>query len=93
MCIQGLKNIINKPFDEKKVSLVVSIRIIKLFFKSHFLKKCRLSLFLYFALLSSSLYGQYYQGIAPPFDISSGLPHNEINDIVKDQQGYIWIAT
>ena len=38
-------------------------------------------------------YGQYFQGITPPFDINSGLPHNEINDILKDHQGYIWIAT
>ena len=71
----------------------MSISIIKLFFKSHFLKKCRLSLFLYFALFSSSLFSQYYKGLTPPFDIISGLPHNEINDIVKDAQGYIWIAT
>jgi len=46
-----------------------------------------------FLCLISNAFGQYYQGLTPPFDISSGLPHNEINDIVKDQHGYIWIAT
>ena len=29
----------------------------------------------------------------PPYDINSGLPDNEISDIVKDESGYIWIAT
>ncbi len=49
--------------------------------------------FLVFLCLISNASGQYYQGLTPPFDISSGLPHNEINDIVKDDQGYVWIAT
>jgi ligand-binding sensor domain-containing protein len=34
-----------------------------------------------------------YNYLAPLFDINSGLPHNEVNDIVKDDVGYIWIAT
>jgi ligand-binding sensor domain-containing protein len=71
----------------------VSNSIIKLSRQSHLIRKYRVLLFLYFALFSSTLSGQDYQGITPPYDISSGLPHNEINDIVKDQQGYIWIAT
>jgi two-component sensor histidine kinase len=29
----------------------------------------------------------------PPYDINSGLPANEISDVVKDESGYIWIAT
>ena len=50
-------------------------------------------MFLAFLCLISNTFGQYFQGITPPFDINSGLPHNEINDIIKDHQGYIWIAT
>ena len=72
---------------------MVSIRIIKLSRQSHLVSKCWILLYLHCALFSSTLFGQDYQGITPPYDISSGLPHNEINDIVKDQQGFIWIAT
>ena len=71
----------------------MSIRIIKLFLKSHLIHKCKILLLLYFALFTSSLFSQDDQAKTALFDISSGLPHNEINDIVKDQQGYIWIAT
>ena len=71
----------------------MSIRFIKLSRQSHLVSKCWILLYLHFALFSSTLFGQDYQGITPPYDISSGLPHNEINDIVKDQQGFIWIAT
>jgi two-component sensor histidine kinase len=39
------------------------------------------------------LSSQYYQTNSLPYDISSGLPHNEINDIVKDNRGFVWIAT
>ena len=72
---------------------MVSNSIIKLFLKSLLIRKCRILLFLYLALFTSSLFSQDDQGTTALFDISSGLPHNEINDIVKDQQGYIWIAT
>lgn len=83
----------NEGVSIKIVYLLVSIGISKLFLKSHFIKKCSLSLFLYLAFCSPNLFSQYYQGLFPPYDVSSGLPHNEINDIVKDQQGYVWIAT
>ena len=46
-----------------------------------------------FLCVISNTFGQYFQGLTPPFDISAGLPHNEINDLVKDEQGYVWIAT
>jgi hypothetical protein len=47
---------------------------------------------LLFALIPS-VYGQYYNYEPQPFDVSSGLPHNEINDLIKDDKGYVWIAT
>ena len=50
-------------------------------------------LFFILTILLCSINSQYYQGITPPFDITNGLPHNEINDIVKDDEGYIWIGT
>ena len=60
--------------------------------KIHFFKVCRFSLFFIFALCSEFADCQYNY-LAPLFDINSGLPHNEVNDIVKDGAGYIWIAT
>jgi hypothetical protein len=54
--------------------------------------RCLLTMLL-FVILVTNTYGQYYQGITPPYDINAGLPHNEINDIIKDDQGYVWIAT
>jgi hypothetical protein len=47
---------------------------------------------LLFALIPS-VYGQYYNYEPKPFDVSSGLPHNEINDLIKDDLGYVWVAT
>ncbi len=44
-------------------------------------------------LFVSTVSGQYYQTNLFPYDITSGLPHNEINDIAKDKIGYVWIAT
>ncbi len=60
--------------------------------KIHFLKMFRFSLFLIFALWSDFAESQYNY-LSPLFDLNSGLPHNEVNDIVKDDAGYIWIAT
>jgi ligand-binding sensor domain-containing protein/two-component sensor histidine kinase len=37
--------------------------------------------------------GQNIYAQIPPFDVTSGLPANEILDLVKDENGYIWIAT
>jgi ligand-binding sensor domain-containing protein len=39
------------------------------------------------------LHAQFIYAQMPPYDINSGLPDNEISDIVKDESGYIWIAT
>ena len=36
---------------------------------------------------------QYIYAKIPPYDITSGLPHNEVNDIAIDKEGYAWIAT
>ncbi len=47
---------------------------------------------LFFAQMPS-VYGQYYNYEPKPFDVSSGLPHNEINDLIKDDLGYVWVAT
>lgn len=46
-----------------------------------------------FILALYKLSGQYYQGNNFPYDISDGLPHNEINEILKDKSGFVWIAT
>lgn len=65
-------------------------------FKNHFLqtlKKYRFILCILLLFNKQELSAQYYQGNNLPFDISSGLPHNEINDIVKDSRGFVWIAT
>ena len=39
------------------------------------------------------MHAQFIYAQMPPYDINSGLPDNEISDIVKDESGYIWIAT
>ena len=83
----------NEGVGRKIVYLLVSIGISKLFLKYHFIKKCKLSLFLYLTFFSPYLFSQYYQGNQFPYDISDGLPHNEINEIIKDKSGFIWIAT
>ncbi len=36
---------------------------------------------------------QYMYAKIPPFDINNGLPHNGINDVVIDNEGFAWIAT
>ena len=54
----------------------------------------RYFLFLIFSsFFISESSGQYYQSNLFPYDITSGLPHNEINDIVKDKEGIIWVAS
>lgn len=57
------------------------------------LVKGRLFLSFCFIIAFNNLVGQYYQSNQYPYDISDGLPHNEINEIVKDQSGFVWIAT
>ena len=41
----------------------------------------------------SSVQAQFIYAQMPPYDINSGLPANEVSDLVKDKSGYIWIAT
>lgn len=33
------------------------------------------------------------QFLFTPYDVSTGLPSNRINDMVQDQQGFLWLAT
>lgn len=60
--------------------------------KLHLLKMFKFSLLLVFSLCSDVADCQY-NNISPLIDISAGLPSNEINDIVKDDAGIVWIAT
>ena len=46
-----------------------------------------------FLLLNHSAAGQYINAQIPPYDITSGLPDNDVKDIITDKKGYIWIAT
>ena len=46
-----------------------------------------------FFMNDSSVQAQFIFAQMPPYDINSGLPANEVSDLVKDQSGYIWIAT
>ena len=58
--------------------------------------KNRFKVQLLFTILLSTIHcvnGQYYNYDSKPFDISSGLAHNEINDLIKDDYGYVWVAT
>jgi len=41
----------------------------------------------------SAIHAQFIYAQMPPFDINSGLPSNEVSDIVKDESGYFWVAT
>lgn len=50
-------------------------------------------IFCVFWLNASTIDGQYTYAKIPPYDITSGLPHNEVNDIAIDNEGYAWIAT
>ena len=54
-----------------------------------------LSIFIFCAFYTnnSALHAQNIYTQMPPFDVTSGLPANEINDLVQDQRGYVWIAT
>ena len=55
----------------------------------------RVLLFLYCSIgtIGSTVYGQYMYAKIPPYDVTSGLAHNEVNDVVLDNEGYAWIAT
>ena len=44
-------------------------------------------------IFSDGVVGQYYNSDPQPYDVSSGLPHNEINEIIQDDDGFVWIAT
>ncbi len=50
-------------------------------------------LFAFIFLFPANIFAQYYNSDAQPFDVSFGLPNNEINEIIKDDEGYVWIAT
>jgi two-component sensor histidine kinase len=63
----------------------------KQIFKSSFYLMSTLHLYWIFLFFSNNIYSQYY--IGDIIDTSNGIPHNEINDIVKDKNNYVWIAT
>ncbi|MFM1771808.1 MAG: hypothetical protein RLZZ71_950 [Bacteroidota bacterium] len=56
-------------------------------------KKWKITLFVVLSLLTTSPKAQYMYAKIPPYDINDGLPHNGINDIVMDNDGFAWIAT
>ena len=49
--------------------------------------------FYLFLFLNHRANAQYINAQIPPYDITSGLPDNEVLDIVKDPSGFFWIAT
>ena len=53
----------------------------------------RIFLFFFIFLITHNLKGQYYQTELLPYSIKNGLVNNEVNHIIKDNEGYIWIAT
>ena len=53
----------------------------------------KLYLLLVFALSSQNIFCQYYQTLGQPFNISDGLSGNDVQDIIKDDIGFVWIAT
>ena len=60
-----------------------------------FIKALHMRIFLFFFifLITHNLKGQYYQTELLPYSIKNGLVNNEVNHIIKDNEGYIWIAT
>jgi ligand-binding sensor domain-containing protein/two-component sensor histidine kinase len=46
-----------------------------------------------FESIDSSVHAQYMYAKIPPYDVTSGLAHNEVNDVVIDNDGFAWIAT
>lgn len=55
------------------------------------MKKTILALFIFLAMASSRLWGQVPQMIN--YDAQNGLLNNQINDIIQDSLGYLWIGT
>jgi len=58
-----------------------------------FFEKCKLLFFFIFVIYKNDLLGQYYHAMWQPYNIANGLAGNDIRVIVKDDIGYVWIAT
>lgn len=52
-----------------------------------------LLLLYFFLLFIPNALGQNYLPIARYFGIEDGLPHRQVNCILQDRQGFIWVAT
>jgi ligand-binding sensor domain-containing protein len=65
----------------------------KKFIKLFSLVKSRLFISFCLILALNNVSSQNYQSNQFPYNISDGLPHNEINEIIKDKSGFVWIAT
>ena len=56
-------------------------------------KTKRTILFLFFICISSITKGQTYIPESHLYDLKDGLSHRQVNDILEDKRGFIWIAT
>ena len=53
----------------------------------------KLLIFYFLLFYTGFVTGQYYHDNVTPYNVDDGLPNNEINDIVKDNLGFVWVAT
>jgi ligand-binding sensor domain-containing protein len=54
----------------------------------------KLSIYIFaFSLLISTAQGQTYIPETRLYSVKEGLSHRQVNDVIEDRQGYIWIAT
>lgn len=53
----------------------------------------KLLIFYFLLFYSGHVIGQYYHEKVTLYNVDDGLPNNEINDIVKDNLGIVWVAT
>lgn len=70
----------------------MSIRKSTLFFKTHFIKKCRFYFFIILFFYAQDSRAQDYK-YCLPYNVSEATSNSKTNDIVKDNIGFIWIAT
>jgi hypothetical protein len=47
----------------------------------------------FFLLISANVLAQNYLPVARLFGVDDGLPHRQVNCIIQDRQGFIWVAT
>jgi ligand-binding sensor domain-containing protein len=56
------------------------------------LERLRLTLSI-LLLFSADVFAQNYLPVARIFGVDDGLPHRQVNCILQDRQGFIWVAT